>query len=882
MLNSSHRALFYGLLGTLSFVFFGLDWVLAPVLSIELLQVAIVLLTLFVEGRRPTLVFGGLTTLLVGAGYAVHALQGEPTTALANHGIVLLGLWVAVGVVLAYKHLLQARRESDARARAILNTSVDGILTINDDGTIESANPTAKTLFDYDATALLGEPVTMLLAETHRPDVTESLRTYRDTGNAAALATHQELLGQRADGTTFPIELSLREVEQSPRPMLTALVRDIASQKRDERRLKTQYLTANILTESDSLSDAAPHLLQTICEQLDWEWGELWLPNADETHLESAEVWRQAADAHPAFESATSQTTFEPGEGLPGTVWQEQEPTWFPDVHQHETFVRDEAAASANFRAGFAFPIRLGSQIFGVMVFFSRDVREPDEGLLQMFSVIGNQIGQFTERRRTEDALQKTAHRLSRAQEVASLGSWEYDLDADTTVWSDQMYRLFGVDPDSFDPGFETIKTFFPPEDRRRIDEEIDQLRDGASSFRLEHRIQPRNGPERWMLTQAQRTDGRSRIVGTTLDITELKETKQALEESEARAQAILNTTVDGIITIDAEGIITSFNQAAENIFGYDAEEVIGENVKMLMPSPHREQHDDYLRNYHETGRKNIIGVGREVTGKQKDGTTFPMDLAVSEVDLGDRTIFTGIVRDISERRRLEKEILNVSEQERRRIGQDLHDGLGQMLTGIGLLSQDLARQLNQEGHERADDMAEITEHIKEADQYARDLSHGLIPVDVESSDPSALPEALRRLSTNAERLFDVTCEFQEVESAPVQDNTTATHLYRIAQEAVNNAVRHGEANRIRLLLAAGDDQLRLQVRDDGTGFDAANTTEADGMGVHIMNYRARIIGGTLDIHSNLGEGTVVTCTVPRTTYSAPKTDKGNPASAAS
>ena len=882
MLNSSHRALFYGLLGTLSLAFFAMDWALAPVLSIEMLQVAIVLLTLFAEGRRPTVVFGGFTTLLVGAGYAVHWHRGEPAMALANHGIVLLGLWVAVGVVLAYKHLLQARRESEARARAILNTSVDGILTINDEGTIESANPTAKTLFDYDATALIGEPVTMLLTEEHRPDVTESLRTYRDTGNATALPTQRELLGRQSDGTTFPIELSLREVDQSPRPILTVLVHDIASQKRDERRLKTQYLAANILTESDSLSDAAPQLLQTICEQLDWEWGELWIPDADETHLESAEVWRHTSATHPEFESATSQATFEPGEGLPGTVWEEQEPKWFPDVHQHEFFVRDEAAAAANLRAGFAFPVRLGSRIFGVMVFFSRDVREPDDGLLQMFSVIGNQIGQFTERRRTEKTLQKTAHRLSRAQEVASLGSWEYDLDADTTVWSDQMYRLFGVDPDAFEPSFDTIKTFFPPEDRRRIEEKMKQLENGSSSFRLKHRLQPRNGPERWMLTQAQRTDGRSRVVGTTLDITELKETKQALEESEARAQAILNTTVDGIITIDAEGTVTSFNQAAENIFGYDAEEVIGKNVKMLMPSPHREQHDDYLRNYHETGRKNIIGVGREVTGKQKDGTTFPMDLAVSEVDLGDRTIYTGIVRDISERRRLEKEILNVSEQERRRIGQDLHDGLGQMLTGIGLLSQDVTRQLEEEGHERADDMAEITEHIKEADQYARDLSHGLIPVDVESSDPSALPEALRRLSTNAERLFDVTCDFQEVEAAQVHDNTTATHLYRIAQEAVNNAVRHGEADRIRLLLAAGDDQLRLQVRDDGAGFDAGDTAEADGMGVHIMNYRARIIGGTLDIHSDLGEGTVVTCTVPRPTYSAVSLEDESPASAAS
>ena len=351
------------------------------------------------------------------------------------------------------------------------------------------------------------------------------------------------------------------------------------------------------------------------------------------------------------------------------------------------------------------------------------------------------------------------------------------------------------------------------------------------------------------------------------------KQMRQARRESEAKAQSILETTVDGIITIDRDGRIESFNQAAEDIFGYDAEEVIGENVKMLMPSPYREEHDEYLRSYHETGRKRIIGIGREVTGKRKDDSTFPMDLSVSEVDLGDRTIFTGIVRDISERRRLEKEILNVSEEERRRIGQDLHDGLGQMLTGIGLLSQDLARELDQEDHQRADDMAEITEHIKEADQYARDLSHGLIPVDVEGRQPSALSEALRRLSENAERLFNVDCAFREVETVHIHNNTLATHLYRITQEAVSNAVRHGEANAVNIILASGDAQIRLQVRDDGVGFDD-DASDDSGMGVHIMNYRARIVGGTLEISSELGDGTVVTCTVPRTADVTDETDR--------
>jgi PAS domain S-box-containing protein len=354
------------------------------------------------------------------------------------------------------------------------------------------------------------------------------------------------------------------------------------------------------------------------------------------------------------------------------------------------------------------------------------------------------------------------------------------------------------------------------------------------------------------------------------------KQVRQAQRESDAKAQAILETTVDGIITIDEAGTIESFNEAAEDIFGYDAADVIGENVKMLMPPPYRDEHDAYLRSYHQTGRRRIIGIGREVRGRRKDGSTFPMDLAVSEVDLGDRTIFTGIVRDISERRRLEKEILNVSEEERRRIGQDLHDGLGQMLTGIGLLSQDVAEQLRAEGHARAGDLAEITSHIKEADRYARDLSHGLIPVDVEAN---GLTEALRRLSRNAERLFDVNCSFREVDTVLVHDNAVATHLYRIAQEAVSNAVRHGEADAIRMVLADGDGQLRLQVRDNGVGFED-DEVNGSGMGVRIMNYRARMIGGTLEVSSALDEGTVVTCTRPqrRPAPDAPHADSPAPA----
>src|SRR6516164_10012214 len=122
------------------------------------------------------------------------------------------------------------------------------------------------------------------------------------------------------------------------------------------------------------------------------------------------------------------------------------------------------------------------------------------------------------------------------------------------------------------------------------------------------------------------------------------------LRDSEARTRAILQTAVDGIITIDTGGLIESFNPAAERLFGYTADEVLGQNISMLMPSPYRQEHDSYLARYLQTGEPHIIGIGREVRARRRDGTTFPISLAVSEVHLAGRRIFTGIVHDLTAR----------------------------------------------------------------------------------------------------------------------------------------------------------------------------------------------------------------------------------------
>jgi two-component system, LuxR family, sensor kinase FixL len=341
---------------------------------------------------------------------------------------------------------------------------------------------------------------------------------------------------------------------------------------------------------------------------------------------------------------------------------------------------------------------------------------------------------------------------------------------------------------------------------------------------------------------------------------------EQKLRESEARARSILRTTVDAIITIDDRGSIRTFNRAAEKLFQFTASEVVGKNVNVLMPQPYRREHDDYINNYHRTGKRKIIGIGRDVTGKRKDGSTFPMYLAVSEVNVNGQRLYTGIVRDITEQRRLEQEVLRISEHERHRIGQDLHDGLGQMLTGISLINKNIAQSLKDEGHPLAEEVDEITGLVKEADEFARSLSRGLIPVEF---DEQGLTAALERLIKNAERLLNIKCKLNSTGNIIFEDTTSLIHLYRIAQEATSNAVKHGNASEVHVTLEANEERLILKIEDNGTGFPE-NWDKQKGLGVRIMVFRARLIGANLEIETGKlgGAAIIVTLLSVGSTYS--------------
>jgi signal transduction histidine kinase len=219
--------------------------------------------------------------------------------------------------------------------------------------------------------------------------------------------------------------------------------------------------------------------------------------------------------------------------------------------------------------------------------------------------------------------------------------------------------------------------------------------------------------------------------------------------------------------------------------------------------------------------------------------------------------IATGI--DITERKHLEKTILEISTREQRRIGQDLHDGLGQHLTGIAFMSKVQEQKLMEKGLPEAGDAAKIVNLVNEAINKTRELARGLLPV---VSDAQGLMSALQQWAGKVEDLFAVSCQFHCFTPVLIHDDTVATHLYYIAREAVNNAIKHGHAHQIVIRLAAVQRQGALTIQDDGYGID--NIIPGNkGMGLHLMNYRARMIGGALEVQRVPTGGTMVTCLFP-------------------
>lgn len=223
----------------------------------------------------------------------------------------------------------------------------------------------------------------------------------------------------------------------------------------------------------------------------------------------------------------------------------------------------------------------------------------------------------------------------------------------------------------------------------------------------------------------------------------------------------------------------------------------------------------------------------------------------------------------VAERKLLEKQILDIGETERQRIGQDLHESVGGLLTGAALLSKALARRLENKEIAEASAAEEVVGRINDAISRTRAISRGLCPLGIGAT---GLVAELAEFAAETTKRSGLSCHFQADDGFLIRDQSVASHLYRIGQEAVNNAIRHSEARHLRIRLARTGEQLLLEVRDDGKGLPVHRPTDK-GMGLRTMKYRAEVIGGQLGVESSEGRGTVVSCLVPDGTTSSRRPD---------
>lgn len=277
----------------------------------------------------------------------------------------------------------------------------------------------------------------------------------------------------------------------------------------------------------------------------------------------------------------------------------------------------------------------------------------------------------FERTERTDTELRLSESRLENAQRIGRLGNWDWDIVGGTLYWSDEIYRIFGLEPQAFGATYKAFLETIHPDDRKDVEDAVNAALNGDdTSYGIDHRICLPDGTVRVVHEQAEAIFGDNghaiRMVGTVQDITERVAAENRIAEREDMLRSIMNNVADGIITIDESGTIQTFSRSAENMFGYPAQEVRGRNVKLLMPEPDHSRHDGYLAAYLETGKAKLIGIGpRELTAVRKDGTKIPIDLAIGEMKIGAERRFIGTVRDITERKKQEDQLRQAQKMER-------------------------------------------------------------------------------------------------------------------------------------------------------------------------------------------------------------------------
>lgn len=347
--------------------------------------------------------------------------------------LLVLLLWSTIRLRTEYRQAQQesawaraaeaALLQSQERNRAIVDTALDGVITIDAAGIVTEWNAQATVIFGWTREEAMGKLLSdTIIPERDREAHTQGIREYLRTGVGPVLNRRIEIAARHKEGHEFPVEIAVSPARIGEAYIFSAFVRDITDRRRAERRLASQYAVTRALSEAVRLEEAVPKIIQAVGESLEWDLGAFWRLDKQSGMLRCLDHRRVTTRSVDEFIAQTQHQTFKLGVGLPGRIWESGQPVWIKDVTLDPAFVRAHVAAKAELHGAFGFPIRIAGEVEGVIEFFSHQVREPDSELLSMIADVGLKIGQFGERTRAEEALRLTEAQLRQAQKMEAVG----------------------------------------------------------------------------------------------------------------------------------------------------------------------------------------------------------------------------------------------------------------------------------------------------------------------------------------------------------------------------------------------------------------------------------------------------------------------------
>lgn len=468
----------------------------------------------------------------------------------------------------------------------------------------------------------------------------------------------------------------------------------------------------------------------------------------------------------------------------------------------------------------------------------------------------------ITARKDAEEETLRTTAKLRQLEELINRSPvmvflWRVE-DGWPVEYVSQNVSQLGYSAEDFTTGLVSWPGITHPDDTPRLEEEVKAfLEAGAEEWEQSYRIRTHSGEWRWMedrnLVLRDEDDRIAYVQGVLVDVTERVMSDEARRRSDEAFRLMFENANDAILWADPESqSITNCNNEAEVLFGRPKKELLGTHPLDLHPPEERVR---ALPSFMEL----IRGGGplqNDAWMLRKNGERrFVHISAVAVVIDGNRTL-QAVFRDITEQKRLEHEILAISDREKETLGHTLHDSLGQHLTGLALSAKALEHELHETESPLTETARRLANLAAEAVQETRNIARGLSPVDVVEE---GLSEALEQLGHRIRDLYEIDCRCRIEEPGLVSDPNKALHLFHIAQEATTNAVRHAGPKTITIGLVSGEEG-RLEVIDDGKGIPN-DIDPREGMGLRIMQYRAQMIGADLSIRPGPRGGTIVTCT---------------------